>query len=105
VSLSEFYRLVELGEIDKRIITIREALMGMPEIEIGDNLGNRIRRGHQISVKDLKGLTMPSLGRNQRVKMLYQGEILAIAEAQGCNSDPRSQIPETPAFSLLRVFA
>jgi len=105
VTLAELDRLVEMGEIDRRIITLREALRSMPEIEIDDDLGDRIRNGRQVFLGDLKGLTMPSLERNQRVKILNQGVIVAIARAQVSDNDRNSQIPGTPAFSLLRVFA
>lgn len=105
VTLEEFDKLVEAGEIEKRIIPLREALRNMPEIEIGGDLGNRIRTGGQVFQRDLKGLRMPCLERNQRVKILHQGEIVAIAKAQVRNGDLRSQILKTPALSLLRVFA
>lgn len=105
VTLAEFDRLVEGGEIDKRIITLREALGSMPEIEVGGDLGNRIRTGHQVFLRDLKGFRLPWLERNQWVKILHGGEIVAIAEAQVGDSDRRGQILEPPVLSLLRVFA
>lgn len=105
VPLTEFDRLVEAGEIEKRIISPREALRNMPEIEIGGDLGNRIRTGRQVFLRDLEGLRMPCLKRNQQVKILHEGEIVAIAEAQLGDADRRDQALETPALSLLRVFA
>jgi tRNA pseudouridine55 synthase len=104
VPLPELDGLIERGEIHERIITPREALGTMPEIEIGGDLDSRIKNGRQVLAKDLKGLTIPSLERNQRVKILHQGEMVAIALAQICDRDPGGEISEAPALSLLRVF-
>jgi hypothetical protein len=103
--LTEFDRLMDRGDLEERIITLREALQNLPEIEIHGDLGNRIRKGHQVFSRDLDGLRMPPLERNQRVKILHGGEILAIAKAQGSNRDGRGYDPEVPVLSLLRVFA
>jgi tRNA pseudouridine55 synthase len=105
VTLSEFDELIERGEIQERIMPLREALGNMPEIEIGVALGDRIKRGHQVYPKDLRGLRVPSLERDQRVKILHRGEIVAIARAQRRSGDHRAQSHETPALSLLRVLA
>lgn len=105
VTLTEFDRLVDTGEIEERIITLREALQNLPEIEIGGDLRKRIRNGLRVFSRDLEWLRMPRLGKNQRVKILHKGEIVAIAKAEECNRDRRTQGQETPAFSLLRVFA
>ena len=105
LNLEEFERLVDRGEIDKRIVTVREALGSMPEIEIGADLSGRIRNGRQVFLRDLKGLTVPQLDRNQSVKILYEGEIVAIAKTRMSDNDLSAQIPDVPAFSLLRVFA
>jgi tRNA pseudouridine55 synthase len=105
VTLTEFDRLMDRGDLEERIITVREALQNLPEIEIHGDLGNRIRKGHQVFWRDLDGLRMPRLERNQRVKILHGGEILAIAKAQESNRDGRDYGPEVPVLSLLRVFA
>lgn len=105
VTLTEFDRLVELGEIERRIISLREALGNMPEIEIGGDLRSRIRMGRQVFLKDLEGMSIPCLERDQQVKILYQGEIVAIGKARVCDTDRSRQFLETRALSLLRVFA
>jgi len=105
VTLSEFEALVEAGQIERKIIPLRVALRGLPEIEIDGELGNRIKTGRQVFPRDLRGLRVPCLEKNQRVKILHQGKILAIAEAQLCHCDIEDEVLETPALSLLRVFA
>jgi tRNA pseudouridine55 synthase len=105
ITLKEFDRLVEGGGIVSRIIPLREALQNMPEIEIGGELGRRIRMGGQVWLRDLKGLQMPCLKGKERVKILHRGEIVAIAEAQVWKTDRTAQIPERAPLSLLRVFA
>jgi tRNA pseudouridine55 synthase len=105
VTLPEFERLVERGEIERRIITIREALGSMAEIEINEDLGGRIKTGRQVLLEDLKGLAIPRLEERERVKILHRGEMVAIAEAQVAHRDLDKPILKTPAFALLRVFA
>jgi len=105
VTLPEFERLAELGEIGRRIIPIREALGGMPEIEIDADLENRIRRGCPIYRRDLEGARVPRMEREQRVKILHDGEIVAIARAQLADRELRKSAMETRALSLLRVLA
>ncbi len=105
LTLAEFDRLVKGGEIEKRIITVRDALRGMPEVEVEGDLGDRIRTGHEVFLKDLRGLRMPHLEGRERVKILYQGEIVAIAEARTSNFARGGQLLNPPALSLLRVFA
>lgn len=105
VTLAEFDRLVEVGEIEGRIVSVREALRSMPEIEVGVELRRRIKHGHPVSSNDLRGLRVPSLKRKQRVKLLHEGDVLAIAEAQGARRHRNEQILEPLALCLLRVFA
>jgi tRNA pseudouridine55 synthase len=105
VTLPEFERLVERREIERRIITIREALGSMTEIEIDEDLGGRIRTGRQVLLEDLKGLTIPRLEKRERVKILHRGEMVAIAEAQAADRDLDKPVLKAPAFALLRVFA
>lgn len=105
VTLAEFEELVDTGEIEKRVITSRQALGSMPEVEIDGDLGSRIRKGHQVFQRDLVGLRMPDLEGNQRVKILHEGEIVAIAKALACHKGGSGQKRETPALSLLRVLA
>ncbi len=105
VTLPEFERLAALREIGRRIIPIREALGGMPEIEIDADLENRIRRGCPIYRRDLEGARVPRMEREQRVKILHDGEIVAIARAQLADRELRKSAMETRALSLLRVLA
>jgi len=105
VTLPEFERLTELSEIDRRIMPIREALGGMPEIEIDADLKNRIRRGFPIYRKDLEGARIPRIEREQRVKILHSGEIVAIARVQLADRELKRSAMETRALSLLRVLA
>ncbi|NIO05825.1 MAG: tRNA pseudouridine(55) synthase TruB [Proteobacteria bacterium] len=105
INLEEFERLVEAGELERRMITVRDALRGMPEIEVGHDLGRRIRNGGQVFPRDLEGLNVPLLEKNQRIRIAHEGQIVAIAEARIPSSDPGGQVPEGPALSLLRVFA
>lgn len=105
VTLPEFERLTALGEIGRRIMPIREALVGLPEIEINGDLENRIRRGCPIYRRDLEGARIPRMEREQKVKILHDGEIVAIARAQLADRELRNSTMETHALSLLRVLA
>lgn len=101
VTLEGFVEAVDAGEIGRRVISLREALGDMPEIEIGGDLGDRIRKGRQVLRKDLQDLGLPRLEGKQRIKILHGGEIVAIAEAQTDGGGEGSR----PALSLLRVFS
>jgi len=103
VDLAEFEKLVEVGRIDQKIIPVREALRGMPEIEVGEKLRSKIIAGSQVFFEDFKGLSMPRLEGDQRIKILHQGEVLAIVEARLPSRDPRGEILEGRALSFLRV--
>ena len=105
VTLEELDTLIDSGDVEKRIITLREALGNLPEIEVDGELESRIKDGRQVFPRDLEGLQVPCLENNQWVKIIHRGEIVAIAKAQEGMRVPRNQSGEIPALSLLRVFA
>jgi len=105
MTILEFERLVESRGIDQKIIPIRSALEGMPEIEIDADLEGRVKAGRPVFRTDLEGVQVPRLQRDQKVKILHQGKIVAIAKAQMADGELRESILKTPALSLLRVFA
>ncbi|MBW2056025.1 MAG: tRNA pseudouridine(55) synthase TruB [Deltaproteobacteria bacterium] len=105
LTLEEFERLAEEGGMEDRIISPREALASMPEIEIDSDLGSRISTGGRVLLRDLEGLRLPCVGRGQEVKILHKGEVLAIAKTRVSIGQKGGQMLEGPALSLLRVFA
>ncbi|NIQ38052.1 MAG: tRNA pseudouridine(55) synthase TruB [Proteobacteria bacterium] len=105
ITLEEFDKLLEVGQAEKAIVSTREALIGMPELEVGADLGARIRNGSQVFLRDVAGLRVPGLERNQQIKIIHEGKVLAIAEAQITMGDPRDQALGKTAFGLVRVFA
>jgi tRNA pseudouridine55 synthase len=105
LTIPEFERLVESRAISRKIIPIREALGNMAEIQVDACLEGQIKRGRPVFQKDLEGVNVPRLERAQKVKILHQGKIVAIAKAQLADRELRGSVLKTPAFSLLRVFA
>jgi tRNA pseudouridine55 synthase len=105
LTLEEFKKLAETDGIEERIIPLREALGNLPEIEIDCELGKRIRHGHQVLFEDLEGVPTPCFEKNQKVKILHRGDMVAIAEAREEFRDRQACGQQTPALSLLRVFA
>lgn len=105
MTIPEFERLVELRAIGRRIIPIREALGSMPEIQIDAGLEGRIKTGRPVFQRDLEDAEVPSLNKDQKVKIVHRGKIVAIARTQLADSELREPAVEAPALSLLRVLA
>jgi len=65
-----------------RLISMADALAGIPTVYVDGRYAVRLRRGHQPTVQDLNGNNMPSLAAGDVVKfVLESGELVAVGAA------------------------
>jgi len=101
-------RLNELSEAEKLspwLISLKEALSGLPEVIGDERLVKEIRYGKEMQVRDLAPEPLATLGKEGWLKMTSsQDELVAIlrAEVRG-SSDPEAH-PGSVIFRPLRVF-
>ncbi len=104
LTIDEFVQLAEEGRVGTRIISPRQALGSMTEIEVGREMGIRIRAGQKVSLEDMNRMEIPFPERNQRIKILEQGKVVAIAQGEVPKGNSKDPVVGKPALSLLRVF-
>jgi tRNA pseudouridine55 synthase len=106
IALRDLEAAVKQGAVGKWLIPLDRALPGLRRIQVEKALALKIRQGKPITARDLRGTTLPSLSREERVMVISSPaekseeiELVAIAEVLA-NSDDREKF----ALRTLRVF-
>ncbi|UCD70507.1 MAG: tRNA pseudouridine(55) synthase TruB [Syntrophobacterales bacterium] len=95
--------LVERGMIEARIIPLSQVLGGLPELCVAGELQQKIQRGGQILVRDIRESSLPRIDKEVPVRVISSdGDLIAIARAEMGYGGPVEK--EAVAFRLLRVF-
>ncbi len=95
--------LAEQGIIEGRIIPLNQVLGGLPKLCVERDLQQKIQRGGQILVRDIKGAPFPRINRGIPVRVVSPDEdLIAIARLETEYREPMDD--EAVAFRLLRVF-
>jgi tRNA pseudouridine55 synthase len=101
-------RLNEFSEAEKLspwLISLKEALSGLPEVVGDKRLVEKIRYGKEMQVRDLAAEPLPTLEKGQWLKMTSsQDELVAILRAEVRGSGSAETHPESVIFRPLRVF-
>jgi tRNA pseudouridine55 synthase len=101
-------RLKELSraeDLKPWLISLKEALSGLPEITGDDRLVEKLRLGKEMVVKDLLPQDLPAFEKGQWLKMTSPEEgLVAILRSEVKGSDIQRDNPELVAFRPLRVF-
>jgi len=88
------------GRLRELVIPPAEALRGLASLELNERLAWRVRTGQHLSGTDLRGFVLPSVRCGDKIKILYQGALVAVAEAlEDFPPGERGQ-----PWRLLRVF-
>ncbi len=97
--------LSEAEDLKPWLISLKEALSGLPEI-IGDaQLVKKLRFGREMVIKDLAHQTLPPFEKGQWLKITSPGEgLVAILRSEVKASEIERGHPELVAFRPLRVF-
>lgn len=67
----------------EKIIPLKEALHEMPVIEVDDLLAEKVRHGYQPDMSELHDLMRPACVGDENVKLLKNGELVAIVKMAG----------------------
>jgi len=97
--------LSEAGDLKPWLISLKEALGGLPEIIGDDQLVKKLRFGQEMVVKDLAHRTLPPFEKGQWLKITSPEEgLVAILRSEVKVSEIERGDPELVAFRSLRVF-
>ena len=88
-----------------RLISMADALAGIPTVYVDGRYAVRLRRGHQPTVQDLNGNNMPSLAAGDVVKfVLESGELVAVGAALHDSGRRALLAPDERAVRIKRIF-
>jgi tRNA pseudouridine55 synthase len=97
--------LSEAEELSPWLISLKEALPGLPEVIGDERLVKKIRFGNEMKVRDLFPQALPTLEKGQCLKMTSPQEgLVAILRSEVRGSDIQRAHPEWVTFRPLRVF-
>jgi tRNA pseudouridine55 synthase len=103
VPFREVKSLAERGMIEGRIIPLNQVLGRLPKLCVERELQQKIQRGGQILVRDIRGVPFPRIDRGIPVRVVSPDEdLIAIARVEMGYREPMDD--EAVAFRLLRVF-
>jgi tRNA pseudouridine55 synthase len=85
-SLSQALTLEEMeaqeGALKGALVSMHDALMGMPTIELSLHLERMVCSGHQLKVEDVQNLSIPAFARDEAILLKSQeGKALAVARS------------------------
>jgi tRNA pseudouridine55 synthase len=87
------------------LISLKEALPGLPEVIGDERLVKKVRFGKGMAVGDLTSQTLPVLKKGQWLKITSPEEgLVAILRSEIRGSDIQRVDPELVAFRPLRIF-
>jgi len=97
--------LSEAEELSPWLISLKEALPGLPEVIGDERLVKKIRFGNEMKVRDLFPQVLPTLEKGQWLKMTSTQEgLVAILRSEVRGSEIQRAHPELVTFRPLRVF-
>ncbi len=89
--------------IEGKIIPLNQVLRRLPKLRVERELQQKIQRGGQILVRDIRGAPFPRIDRGITVRVVSLDEdLIAIARVEMGYREPMDD--EAVAFRLLRVF-
>jgi tRNA pseudouridine55 synthase len=101
-------RLKDFSEVEDLrpwLISLKEALPGLPEVIGDERLVKKLRFGKGMVVRDLSFHTLPAFEKGQWLKMTSPEKgLVAILQSEVKGSDIHRADPELVAFRPLRVF-
>jgi len=105
ISLDRLKEFSKPEQLQPWLISLEDALPGIPELIGDERLVKKVRFGNEMTVGDLAFQTFPSLARGQWVKITSPGDgLVAILRAELQEEDVRRADSQAIAFRPLRVF-
>ena len=87
------------------VISLREALSGLPEMIGDERLVKKVRFGKEIEVRDLQSRTLPAFDKGAWLTMFSPEEgLVAILKSEIKDTDIQGASPEGIALRPIRVF-
>jgi tRNA pseudouridine55 synthase len=97
--------MFEAEELIPWLISLKEALPGLPEVIGDEGLVKKIRFGNEMKVRDLFPQALPTLEKGQWLKMTSPQEgLVAILKSEVRGSEIERAHPGLVTFRPLRVF-
>ena len=105
ISLDQLKGFLRVEELQPWLISLEDALPGIPEWIGDERLVKKVRFGNEMTVGDLGLEPFPALERGQWVKITSPRDgLVAILKSEIKGEDLRQADPEAIAFRPLRVF-
>jgi tRNA pseudouridine55 synthase len=105
LSIDRIVFLAKKGLLKKELIPLNGALSHFEELKVGSELVRKVQNGGQILVRDLEKVSMPTIMRGERVKVISnKGNLIAIVVALMDSSQIYDIQNERKFFRLIRVF-
>ncbi len=106
ISLDDFENCSREELTQKYLIPSKDALQGIPEVVVNNEMEEKIRRGIQPTVADIADFNTPKMTAGQQIKIISaQGSLVGIV-ASLVNGDIKTSGNEyMKAWKILRVFS
>ena len=105
ISWETLQTLSKSADLGPWVITLKEALKGLPEVIGNERLVRKVRVGQEMVVRDLSSRDLPAFEKGVCLQMTSsEGGLVAIVKSVIRDTDVGGADPETVAFRPLRVF-
>ena len=95
------------GAVEEYLVSPKDALIGLTEVIVSEELVNKVKNGVQIKANDISEIDMPDFKAGQKIKIISpRGVLVGVGEALLDKKVILSGAkPEDKAFKSVRVFS
>lgn len=105
VSLDDGEETVLRERLERKMLTLSEALPGLDHLVVENGLADRLRRGFQPTAESLAGKEIPSLAAGDVIKLITcDFKLVALARMIRSSGAAASAPGKEPLMRILRVF-
>jgi len=103
ITLEQISQAPELA--GERLISMTQALIQLPRIDLPPGIGRRVAAGQQLTVADLRTLDLPQFATDDAITLgLDNGELIAVARSLLASTDLSTSRRDRRALKTERVF-
>ncbi len=105
ISLAGKEEAVLRDSLERRMMTMSEALSGLDQVVVEDALAERLRKGYQPTVESLAGKEIPSLAAGDVIKLITRDfKLVAVGRMIRSSEQRLSADRKERVMEILRVF-
>jgi len=105
VSLAGREEALLRDSLERKMMTMSEALSGLGQVVIGDAMADRLRKGFQPTVESFAGKEIPSLAAGDVIKLItHDFKLVALAKIIRSSDEMVSADLKERIMEILRVF-